>query len=59
MMNNFIADFRKRRNFLKSYRAKWSRKQVAFFQVRTVKGAEFNRMRKIYKRNYLKKESYY
>ena len=37
MIHNFIADVRKGGDFLKSYWAKWSRKQVAFFHVRTVK----------------------
>ena len=37
-MHNFIADFRKGGDLLKSYWAKWSREQVAFFNVRTVKG---------------------
>ena len=42
MKRNFIADFRKGGDFLKSYWAKWSRKQVAIFHVRTLKGAESN-----------------
>ena len=42
MKHNFIADFRKGGDFLKFYWAKWSRKQVAFFHVRTLKGAESN-----------------
>ena len=37
---NFVADVWKGGDFLKSYRAKWSCKQVAFFYVRGVKGAE-------------------
>ena len=41
-MHNFIAYFRKGGDFLKSYWAKWPRKQVAFFHNRTVKGAESN-----------------
>ena len=41
-MHNFFADFRKGGDFLKSYWAKWSRKQVAFFLFWTVKGAESN-----------------
>ena len=41
-MHNFIAYFRRGGYFLKSYRAKWPRKQVAFFHGRTVKGAETN-----------------
>ena len=41
-MHNFIAYFRKGRDFLKSYWAKWPRQQVAFFHGRTVKGAESN-----------------
>ena len=36
-MHNFIAYFRKGSDFLKSYWAKWRRKQVAFFHGRTVK----------------------
>ena len=42
MMHNFIAYFRKGRDFLKSYWAKWPRKQVASFHGRTVKGEESN-----------------
>ena len=38
MIHNFIADVRKGGDFLKSYWAKWSGKQVAFFHVRTVNG---------------------
>ena len=34
-MHNFVAHFRKGGNFLKSYKAKWPRKQVAFIQDRT------------------------
>ena len=41
-MHNFIADFRKGGDFFKSYWVKWSRNQVAFFHVRTAKGAESN-----------------
>ena len=41
-MHNFIAYFRKGGDFLKSYWAKWPRKQVAFFHGGTVKGAESN-----------------
>ena len=42
MMHNFIAYFRKGGNFLKSYWAKWPRKQVASFHGGTVKGEESN-----------------
>ena len=38
----FIADVGKGGDFLKSYWAKWSRKRVAFYDVRTVKGAKSN-----------------
>ena len=41
-MHNFIAYFRKGGDLLKSYWAKWPRKQVVFFHGRTVKRAEFN-----------------
>ena len=37
-MHDFIAYFPNEGDFLKSYWAKWSRKQVAFFHVPTVKG---------------------
>ena len=40
--HNFITDVRKGGDFLKSYWAKYSRKQDAFFHVRTVKMAKFN-----------------
>ena len=36
MKRNFIADFRKGGDFLKPSWAKWSRKQVAIFHVRTL-----------------------
>ena len=42
MIDNFIADFQKGGDFLKSHRAKWSCKQVAFFYVQPVKGAKYN-----------------
>ena len=42
MMHNFISYFRKGGDFLKSYWAKWPRKQVASFHGRTVKGEESN-----------------
>ena len=42
MKRNFITDFRKGGDFLKSYWARWSRKQVAIFHVRSLKGAESN-----------------
>ena len=38
----FIVDVRKGGDFLKSYWAKWSRKRVGFYHVRTVKGAKSN-----------------
>ena len=41
-MHIFIRYFRKGGDFLKSYWAKWPRKQVAFFNGRTVKGTESN-----------------
>ena len=41
-MYNFIAYFWKGGDFLKSYWAKWPRKQAAFFHGRTIKGAESN-----------------
>ena len=41
-MHNFIAYFRKGGSFLKSYWAKWPRKQLAFLHGRTVKGVESN-----------------
>ena len=40
MMHDFIADFMKEGDFLKSYWAKWSLKHVRFSQLPTVKGAE-------------------
>ena len=40
-MYNSIENVRKG-DFLKSYWAKWTRKQVAFFYVGTVKGAKSN-----------------
>ena len=42
MLYNFIAYFRKGGDFLKSYWAKWPRKQAAFFHCQTIKGAESN-----------------
>ena len=49
MIHNFIANFQKGGDFLKSYWAKWSRKQVAFFHIRSVKGARSNLfMRKLH-----------
>ena len=42
MAHNFIADFRKGGDFLKSYWEKWSREQVAFFHDQTIKGTESN-----------------
>ena len=41
-MHNFIAYFRKGGGFLKSYWAKWPRKQLVFPHGRTAKGAESN-----------------
>ena len=40
IVHNFIADFQKGGDFLKSYWAKWSRKQVAFFHIQSVKGGK-------------------
>ena len=42
MMHNFTACVRKRGDFLKSFWGKGTRKQVAFFHDRTVKGAKSN-----------------
>ena len=42
-MHNLIANVRKGGEFLKYYWAKWTRKQVAFFHVWTVKVAKSNR----------------
>ena len=40
MIHNFIADFQKGGDFLKSYWAKWSHKQVVFFHIQSVKGGK-------------------
>ena len=60
-MHNFIADFWKGGDILKSYWAKWPLKQVAFFHNRTVKVAESNiftcKPRSIFKTHWLSRLS--